>query len=146
MTSTKDKGDILERVVAWLQEVPGVMVQRNVRLPMLGSRRNTREIDVLLTSHISGHEVRLAVECKNEEGRIGSPKIDKFRGKLEAVGIPPSLGIYVSPHGYTEGALEAARAAGIRTLVFKGLSADRLSLEVAQAFQSIVVLEPVMNF
>ncbi|MBV9282045.1 MAG: restriction endonuclease [Chloroflexi bacterium] len=142
MTSTKDKGDVLEQVVAWLHEAPGVTVRHDVRLPMLGSRRNTRQFDVLLTSHIAGHEVRLAVECKNEVGRVGSPKIDSFRGKLEAVGIPPSLGIYVAPHGYTEGALEAARAAGIRALVVQGLSPDRLSLEVAQAFQSVVVLVP----
>ncbi len=99
MATTKDKGDIVEQVVAWLHEAPGVTVQRNARLPMLGGRRRRWDIDVLLTSNISGHEVRLAIECKNEEGPIGAPKIDAFRGKLEAVGIPPSLGIYVSASG-----------------------------------------------
>lgn len=142
MATTKDKGSILEQVVAWLHEAPDVIVERNVRLPMLGSRRATREIDVLLTTYAAGYPVRLAVECKNEEVRIGSPKIDSFRGKLEAVGLPPALGIYVSASGYTRGALEAARAAGIRPLVFDGLSADRLSLEVSKAFQSVVVLLP----
>jgi hypothetical protein len=142
MATTKNKGDILEQVVAWLHEERGVAVSRNVRLPMLGSTQSRREIDVLLTAYVAGHEVRLAIECKNEAGLIGSPKIDKFRGKLEAVGIPPSLGIYVSIHGYTEGAIEAARAAGIKALVLKGMSADRLSLEVSRAFQSLIVLVP----
>jgi len=142
MNNTKKKGDILEQVVAWLQEAPGVVVQRDVRLPMIGSRHHRRQFDVLLTSNISGHEVRMAVECKNEGKRVGSPKIDKFRGKLLAAGIPPSLGIYVAPHGYTQGALEAARAAGIRTLVVHGLTPDRLSLEISQALQSLVVLLP----
>jgi Restriction endonuclease len=145
MATTRDKGNILEQVVAWLHEARGVTVARNVRLPMVGSTRSRREIDVLLTAHVAGHEVRLAIECKNEEGLIGSPKIDKFRGKLEAVGIPPSLGIYVSIHGYTEGALEAARAAGIKALVLEGMSADRLSLEVTEAFQSLVVLVPEVD-
>lgn len=142
MVTTQDKGEILEQVTAWLHEAPGATVERNVWLPMLGSRRAIREIDILLTTYAAGYPMRLAIECKNEKARIGSPKIDAFRGKLEALGIPPELGIYVSVSGYTEGALEAARAAGIRTLVFEGLSADRLSLEVTQAFQSIVVLLP----
>jgi len=142
MNNTKKKGDMLEHVVAWLQEAPGVVIQRDVRLPMIGSRHHRRQFDVLLTSNISGHEVCMAVECKNEEKRVGSPKIDNFRGKLLAVGIPPSLGIYVAPHGYTKGALEAARAAGIRTLVVQGLTADRLALEVSRALQSLVVLLP----
>ncbi len=142
MSNNKIKGDILEQVVAWLQEARGVTVQRDVRLPMVGSRRSRRQFDVLLTTNISGHEVRMAAECKNEGKRVGSPKIDKFRGKLLAVGIPPSLGIYVAPHGYTRGALEAARAAGIRTLVVQGLTADRLALEVSRALHSLVVLLP----
>lgn len=142
MVSTKEKGDVVEQVVAWLQRTPGVVVQRNVRLPMLGSRRKRRDIDVLLTAYVGGHEVRLAIECKNEDKRIGSPKIDQFVGKLQAVGIPPSLGIYVSASGYTDGALEAARAAGVRPMLIDGLTEDRLSLAVMEAFQSVVVLLP----
>jgi hypothetical protein len=56
------------------------------------------------------------------------------------VGIPSSLGIYVSVNGYTGGAIDRARKAGIRTLVLTGLTKDRLSAEVERAFQSMVYL------
>jgi len=142
VATTQDKGSIVEKIAAWLYEAPGVIVQRNARLPMLGSQGRTREIDVLLTTYIADHRVQLAIECKNEAGPIGAPRVDAFRGKLEAVGIPPSLGIYISARGYTRGALETARVAGIKALTLEGLSADRLSVEAAQAFRSVVVHLP----
>jgi len=95
---------------------------------------------VLITSSVVGPPVRIAIECKNEAEKIGSPKIDAFVGKLKDVGIPSSLGIYVSVNGYTGSAIERARKAGIRTLVLTGLTKDRLAAAVTRAFQSMVYL------
>jgi len=145
VAKTNEQGKILEQLVAWLHQEPGVVVQHDVRLATLGGGKRKRQFDVLLTSYVAGHPVRLAIECKNEQGPIGVEKIDAFRGKLEAVGIPPSLGIYVSAGGYTEGALDAARGAGIRPFTFEGLSADRLSQAISNAFQSVVVLLPCVT-
>jgi len=134
------KGRLVEEIVEKMHANPNVRVQRGVFLDPVGGGSRKREIDVLLTSDVGGYPVRLAIECKNEAEKIGSPKIDAFVGKLQDVGIPSQLGIYVSVNGYTGGAIERARKAGVRTLVLTGLTKDRLSAAVARAFQSIVYL------
>jgi Restriction endonuclease len=67
----------------------------------VGGGGRKREIDVLLTRSIAGIPVSIAIECKNEAKKIGSPKIDAFVGKPQHVGIPPQFGIYVSTSDYT---------------------------------------------
>ena len=53
-------------------------------------------------------------------------------------GIPPNLGIFVSTRGFTRDALGRASAAGIRTLVMKGVSDDRLALAVQDVLSAVV--------
>jgi hypothetical protein len=139
--TAKAKGDILEDLVALMHKVPGVIVEKRVKLPVLRARRKRRrEIDVLITSNVAGYEVRLAIGCKNEVKALGMNAIDNFVGILTEVGIPLQYGILVSAKGYTRDALDAASQHGIRTLVYEGLSADRLSLEISAALNSIVYL------
>jgi hypothetical protein len=133
------KGKLVEEIVEKMHGSSNVRVQRRVFLKPVGGGRK-REIDVLLTSSVAGYPVKVAIECKNEAEKIGSPKIDAFVGKLQYVGIPSQLGIYVSTSGYTRGAIERAREAGIKTLILSGLSKDRLSAAVTKAFQSMVYL------
>ena len=139
--NSKKKGDLVEDVVALLHENQGVKVDRRIRLPSLrqGTRRK-REIDVLLTTDITGYPVRLAIECKNVEKPVGTKKIDEFIGRLQDIGIPESHGIYVSPVGYTSTGLSRALDAGIRPLKLEGLTSDRLEVAIHEAFQSIVYL------
>src|SRR3712207_2531643 len=103
------KGRLVEEIVEKMHGSPNVSVQRRVFLEPVGGGGRKREIDVLLTSSVAGYPVRVAIECKNEAKKIGSPEIDAFVGKLQHVGIPPQLGIYVSTSGYTGGAIERAR-------------------------------------
>jgi hypothetical protein len=139
--TAKAKGDILEDLVALMHEVPGVIVEKRVKLPVLRARRKRRrEIDVLITSNVAGYDVRLAIGCKNEVKALGMNAIDNFVGILNEVGIPLQHGILVSAKGYTQDALDAASQRGIRTLVYEGLSADRLNLEISAALNSIVYL------
>jgi hypothetical protein len=123
-----------------MHQLDGIKVERNVRLAGLGRAGQRREIDVLLTGNLAGYPIRVAIECKNERLPIGVSKIDAFVGKLNDVGIPVQLGIFVSASGYTSGAIERATAAGIRPLVLTGLTQDGLSTVVADAFQSVVYL------
>ena len=134
------KGKLVEEIVEKMHGTPNVSVQRRVFLDPVGGGSRKREIDVLLTSSVAGYPVRVAIECKNEAKKTGSPQIDAFVGKLQYVGIPTQLGIYVSTGGYTGGAIERAREAGIKTLVLTGLTRDRLSAAVTRAFQSMVYL------
>lgn len=134
------KGRLVERIAVWLHKEPGLIVRRNVELPSIGGNRGTREIDVLISGHVAGYPLDLAIECKNEAKPIGVEKIDAFVGKLQDVGISPRSGIYISASGYTSGATGRAIDAGIRPLLLTGLTSDRLSAAVRQALQSVVHL------
>jgi Restriction endonuclease len=118
---SKAKGSIAEQIVATMHDVSGVEVAANVFLPVIGGGRR-REIDVLITATVVGYQARYAIECKNERGAIGAPKIDAFIGKLKDVGIPPQYGIYVSVNGYTSGAVRRAKKEGSTDRCMKGLT------------------------
>lgn len=134
------KGRLAEEIVGMMHENPTVGVRRRAFLDPVGGGSSKREIDVLLTSNVEGQPVRVAIECKNQRKPVSLEQIDAFVGKLQDVGIPSHLGIYVSVNGYTGGAVERARKVGIRTLVLTGLTKDRLSRAVERAFQSMVYL------
>lgn len=136
---TRVKGQLIEDLVQRLHEHTDLLVQARVRMPTKANPKRHREIDVLATREMLGRSMHLAFECKNYGKRIGVPKIDEFRGKLEAVGIPVQHGIVIaSANGYTVDALERASELGLTLLVLDGLSDDRLAIVVHDAFQSIV--------
>jgi len=97
--STREKGDVLEKIIAEMHDVPGVKIERNQFLPSVDGSGRTREIDVLITSQVAGFPVRIAVECKNEKKTTDIEKIDAFIGKLQDVGIPVQHGVFVSTSG-----------------------------------------------
>ncbi|MDQ3803064.1 MAG: tetratricopeptide repeat protein [Acidobacteriota bacterium] len=129
-------------MVGLLHDLPGVKVERNVFLPPVKDvDPDDCEIDVLLTTETaSGHQVQFAVECKNERGPVGIGKIREFLDKLDDVGIPPQLGVFVSASGFTRSAIRRAKSKGLKLFTLTGLSANRLSSAVAEAFQFNVYL------
>ena len=142
--STNVKAKVVEQITAMMHEVPGVLIERNVSVPVVDGSGRTREIDVLLTSQVAGYGVRFAFQCKNYKKPIGVQKIDEFIGALDDVGIPRQHGICVSVNGYTGGAVQRARAVGMKTLVLTGLTKDRLKAQVADASQNVIFLVPQM--
>ncbi len=142
--STVSKGRMIEAIVASMHESDGVKVERNVKLPPIGSQGPDREIDVLLSSEVCGYPVRWAIECKNEKKRIGVSYIDAFVGKLQDVGIPPQFGIFVTTSDYSRGAIEQAKKVGIRLLIIKDVLRD-LEATIQQAIQATIFLLPVVN-
>jgi hypothetical protein len=138
--STREKGDILEKIIAEMHEVSGVQIERNVFLPTLDGSKRTREIDVLMTSQVAGFSIKMALECKNENETTGVEKVDEFIGKLQDVGIPPQLGIFVSASRFTSGAIKRAKSVGIRTLLLQDVSKD-LPEVVKTAYQSKIYLQ-----
>jgi Restriction endonuclease len=139
--SNKIKGNILEDLVAMMHEVPGVLVEKRKKLPVLRSKtKRKREVDVLLTSSVAGYPVKIALGCKNEAKALDTHAVDNFVGILNDVGIPIQQGILVSANGYTRDAQDAADTHGLRALVFEGLSADRLGQEINAALKAVVYL------
>ncbi|HEX8409546.1 MAG TPA: restriction endonuclease [Thermoanaerobaculia bacterium] len=127
-----------------MHDTDDVTVQQNARVrPLAGGR--PREIDVLIRATVSGYPVQIAIECKNERQPVGAGQIDAFIAKLQHVGIPVRSSIYISSAGYTRGAKERARAAGVRLLLLTGLTEDRLRTALLGAFQSVIYLLAVCN-
>ena len=137
--TTREKGDVLEKIVAEMHDVPGVKVERNQYLPSIDGSGRTREIDVLITSQVAGFPVRIAIECKNGIEPTGIARIGEFVDKLNDVGLPVQLGIFVSTSRYASGAIERAKTVGIRTLLLIDVTSN-LSNEVKSAFQSLIYL------
>lgn len=139
--TAKRKGDLLEDLVAMMHEMPGVVVEKRKKLPVLNSKSGRRrEIDVLITSNVAGYPVRLGLGCKNEAKALDTAAVDGFIRILEEIGIPVQQGILVSANGYTVDAQDAAKSRGIKMLVFEGLTSDRLRQEISAAIQSMVFL------
>jgi hypothetical protein len=131
--STRAKGDVLEKIISEMHDVPGVKVERNVFLPARDGSGRTREIDVLITSQVAGFPVRIAIECKNENKPTGIAKIGEFIDKLNDIGLPVQLGIFVSTSRYESGAIQRAKAAGIKIFLLQDITND-LSKAVKDAF------------
>lgn len=137
------KGEIAEKIVTLLHEQAGIAVERNIWLPTKDGK-DKREIDVLISGSIAGYPVRLAIECKNYHKPIEKKDIDAFVGKLNDLSFPTQQGIFVCTSRYTEGAIKRASSAGIRTLLLKGLTQDRLKEAIYDALQSVVYLLPLI--
>lgn len=139
--NTKTKGNVLEDLVAGLHVMPGTDVQTRAKLPVLHSGgKRQREIDVLATTAVDGHQIRFAFSCKNETKRLAVGHVGEFQHSLQEVGIPIGHGILVSSTGFTSDAIDAARQIGMRTLTYEGLTSDRLSEELGEATHNTLFL------
>jgi hypothetical protein len=134
------KARLVEEIAALLHEREGVTVERNVRLPSLSDPTQIREIDVLVTGNVAGYPIRIPIECKNYNKRITVGQIGDFKDKLDDVGLPVRDSLYISVAGFGRDARRRARDHGIKLFELEGLTPDRLSSVVHQAFQSTVYL------
>ena len=87
--TSRQKGDVLEWVVAMMHEARGVEVRRDVRLPAKNDSSRQRQFDVLLIGNVAGYQTVLAVECKNHKRRKDVGYVGRFRDHLEDVGLAP---------------------------------------------------------
>jgi hypothetical protein len=143
--SAKQKGDIVEEVVAMMHQEPEVEVRRDVRLPAKNSGSRSRQIDVVVLGRFAGYPTMLAIECKNFRRPINVRDIGTFRDLLEDVGLAPQQGILVSTSSIGEGALGRAQELGIKVLELSGLTPDRLSAALHDATQLVVFVVPAME-
>jgi hypothetical protein len=132
------KARLVEEVVSLFHQEEGVIVERNVRLPSLSDSSQIREVDVLISGTVAGYPIRIPIECKNYQKRITAGQIGEFRDKLEDVGLPVRDSIYVCVSGFGRDARRRALDHGIKLFRLDGLSPDRLSSAIHQAFQSTV--------
>jgi len=137
--SSMTKGRLMEHIVSTLYQDPDIKVEKNIHLTATGSNSRKREIDIFISKNDT---VKTIVECKNYNKIIDVQLIDAFFGKLHDINIPTERGVIVSVKGFTDGAIERATKANIKTLALTGLSDDRLSIKSDNALQFIIFLLP----
>lgn len=147
MAKHNDKGNLLEEIVASFHNDESLKVEKKVWLkPLNDQNGELREIDVLITTTISGyHKLYIPIECKNHARQINPSDINAFSGKLDELGLPKSNAIYVSVNGYTPKAKKSAKKAGIKLLTVQGLTKDRLAKSIYRAIQSVVYILPILK-
>jgi len=132
-----DKGNLLEDIVASFHNDENLRVETRVKI-------KKREIDVLITTNPLGYDdIKIPIECKNQVNKVGSSQIDSFIGKLHGIGLATQNAIFVSVNGYTSGAKESAKKAGIKLLTVQGLTKDRLAKSIYKAIQSVIYILPI---
>ncbi len=143
--TSKEKGEVVERVVAMMHQEPGVEIRRDVQLPARNNSKRSRQIDVLLLGHFDGNPKMLAIECKNHKRPIDVGDIGRFRDLLDDVGLTPQQGILISASRIGAGALDRANELGMRAYELSGLTPDRLSVAIHEASQLVVIMVPAMS-
>lgn len=139
MAKHNDKGNLLEDIVASFHDDENLRVETRVKI-------KKREIDVLITTNpLRYYEIKIPIECKNQVNKVGSSQIDSFIGKLHGIGLATQNAIFVSVNGYTSGAKESAKKAGIKLLTVHGLTKDRLAKSIYRAIQSVVYILPILK-
>lgn len=144
MTTAKEKGDILEDLVADLYSTdPDFKIEKRKKLPTLiheGQKRTKREVDILMTLSKNGLKFTRAIECKNYKNKIGVNKIADFIDKLRDVGLEVRGSIFVCINGYTLDAIQKAEREGIELLIFEDQTSDYIKSQVQEAIQKTLFL------
>lgn len=143
--SSKDKGDIVEKIVEMMHRSPELKVLRDQQLPAADGSNRTRQFDVLVLGTFAGYESMLVIECKNYKRNINVKDVDSFYGELQDVGYGPREGVLVSAGKIGAGAQSRARSLGLKVFELKGLTTDRLSSAVHEARQRLVFAIPEIS-
>jgi hypothetical protein len=143
--SSKEKGDVVEEIVAMMLEAPDVRVHRDVQVPASDESGRTRQFDAIVEGTFAGYPSLLAIECKSYGRNVNVKEVDAFFGQLQDVGYGPQQGVLVSASGFSDGTQSRARRLGLRVLELKGLTADRLASVVHEAAQRVVFALPALT-
>jgi hypothetical protein len=112
-----------EKIVAGIHllKAQGAEVKFDDRIMGVRTGR-LRQIDVSIRFRQTFYDYLAVVECKDSGRRVPIDKVEAFRTKLEDVGA--MHGIMVSPHGFQEGAIAAAKAYNIELFTLTEVKSD----------------------
>lgn len=104
--STKEKGDLLEKIVEKLcLDFEKAKVTRDVKIK--GKSGVDRQVDVLIEAAYKSFDIKIIVEAKNYSTKVGIGIVDGLKTKL--TDISGNLGVIVCPLGFTDGAIKGAK-------------------------------------
>jgi hypothetical protein len=106
----KEFEELAHRIQASL--APNGKVTLNDSIPGAISK-SARQVDISIRAQIGQFSLLIAVECKDWKDPVDGPAVEAFIQKLQD--IKAQKGAMVAARGFTEGALNIARAADIAT-------------------------------
>ncbi|HCU38154.1 MAG TPA: hypothetical protein DGT21_22810 [Armatimonadetes bacterium] len=105
---------------------PTARVELDKRLEGLAG--NQRQFDVVFRPRAAGHLVLGIIECKDQKRRVGTPQVEGFCKKAEAVGA--SVRIIASTSGFSKTAIATAQKYGIGLVSLLDEDANGPDLEI----------------
>lgn len=82
--------------------------------------RTLREVDILIEHKISGHTIKIAVECRDRSRKDSIEWIDSLVGKISSLDV--NKVVAVSKKGFAQAAIDKAKSCGIDTLSIEAAS------------------------
>lgn len=128
-----------QRLVAFVEQelaAAGVRVTESAELQEY-AESSDREVDILIEAEISGHPVRLALECRDHDRAQDKEWIDALIGKYRDLKVDRVIA--VSSSGFTKGALQKAEKANIGTLSLEEANQTDWPSEFIQTFAKFLV-------
>lgn len=111
VVSTKEKGDLLEKIVGQLcSGIKDARIENNIKV--LGKSGVQRQVDTLIHGKVGAFDVQIVVDSKNHTAPIDIKDVESISGMVSDVGA--NLGVIVCPSGFTEGAQKRADNAGVK--------------------------------
>ncbi len=100
---------LTERIFTQLVKNPEYeKVEHNVKLD---GKDGPRQIDVLVTSEVTGMTIKTIIECKDYKGRVSVGVVDSLHSVMEDVNA--NKGVLVSSNGFSSTAIKKAKRLGI---------------------------------
>jgi hypothetical protein len=110
----KRKGKDLENIIKLIEETlkdsSQTKVYSNHKIKNTSDRY--REFDVFIESKVSGHDIKIAIECKDYKSPVSVEKIEAFETKCNRI-KSINKKVFVSSNGFQLDAINAARELGI---------------------------------
>jgi hypothetical protein len=130
------RSNTFQRVVAIIHShmADGATVEESAMVsPIRGGE--PREVDVLITSTVGGHEVRVAVEACDRSRKAYTPWVENMLGKY--LDLATDKLVLYSGSGFTKPALAKANEHGIAAVSAEPLSESELERVVVNGLKSI---------
>lgn len=84
-----------------------------------------REFDVVIEGEFNGMDIKIAIECKDYQKKVGIEKIEAFKAKCDSF---PSISkrVFVSKRGFQSGAITIAQSNGIELYTLSKVTREEL--------------------
>ncbi len=121
------KGKNLENIIKLIEETLKDSSQTKVYCnhKIKNTSDRYREFDVFIESKVSGHDIKIAIECKDYKSPVSVEKIEAFETKCNRI-KSINKKVFVSSNGFQLDAINAAKEFGIELQIASKLESNQI--------------------